>query len=447
MNEEDFIEREKLVKEGKLIKIQVKDLIPELEKIFSDEFLKRIGGKINTKPFHDRYSMKIETTSESGFIINVKAEILFKNSTQKDFKVKENLIGKNDSLSTKHEKILYKHEKLEDLKPQISLSEKYYKDKKYLNSIGWKIHENLKIIEYYKYFFDQNYLDLLTKIYEYKENLSYLYAMKIDGTRNLDDFLKELSKDLHNYLLSLVSLINKTMGLRNHINKNYDKKISEEDYSSKLNKFKVDEHSNFLKNLRHDFTHKTKEEGLTKLVFVFDPKNMRGDIFIGELSMAKVIMSYNDSMNQFYNWFFTSIINMFSDELNEINRLIREYNGTLSISLNPGKGVKNPKEYKCCECDEIFKSNKPMGLLDEEDNLLGYVCKNCKSKIILQQINKLTCTRCHQLLKDVITHIIKNIKDNNVGTHIFYSCPNCYYEGHLFLKMGKKQFYFIKKET
>ena len=137
---------------------------------------------------------------------------------------------------------------------------------------------------------------------------------------------------------------------------------------------------------------------------------------------------------------------MFSDEFNDTNRLIREYNGDIGISLNPGKGVKNPKEYKCCQCDELFKSNKPMGYLDKNDNLLGYICRKCKSKIIQRQINKLVCTKCQNSLKNVETHIIKTIKDNDVGAHIFYNCPNCYYEGRLFLKSGKKEFHFIKKE-
>ena len=190
-----------------------------------------------------------------------------------------------------------------------------------------------------------------------------------------------------------------------------------------------------FRSQKEDFTHGTEEDGLTKLSFVYDFINPRGDIFIGDKSMAAVIMSYNNSINQFYNWFFTSITDMFSDEFNDTNRLIREYNGDIAISLNPGKGVKNPKEYKCCECDESFKSSKPMGLLDKNDNFLGYICKNCKSKIRQEQINKIVCTKCQNSLKEVKTHVIKSIKDNDIGIHLFYRCPNCYYEGHLFLKI------------
>ncbi len=446
MNEEDFIEKEKLVKEGKLIRIQVKDLIPELKKIFSNEFLEHKGVKVSTKPFHDRYSMNIETTSENGFLIKVKSEIIFKNLPQNDLQGEEKLIGKKELISKKFKKSLDNNIKLEDLKPADTLPENLRKDKEYLSSTGWLIHQVLKMIEYYKYFFDQNYLDLLIKIFEYKENLSYFYAIKKDGTRNLDDFYKELAKTLHNYLMSLFSLKDKTIGSRNHINNNYDKKISENDYLSKLNEFRVDEYFEFLRNLRHDFTHGTEEDGLSKLSFVFDLKNSRGDIFIGDKSMVKVIMSYNNSINQFYNWFFTTITDLYSDEFNETNRLIREYNGGIGISLNPGKGVKNPKEYKCCQCEEFFKSNKPMGYLDQNDNLLGYVCKTCKSKIIQRQINKLVCTKCQNSLKNIKTHIIKSVKDNDVGAYIFYNCPNCYYEGYLYLKTGKKEFHTIKKK-
>ncbi len=445
MNEEDFIEKEKLVKEGKLIKIPVKDLIPELEKIFSKEFLERKTVRIGTKPFHDRYSMIIETTSERGFPINVKAEILFKNLPQKDLKGEENLIGKKDIPIKESKKKITNSKKLEALKPHIALSKDTLKDKKYISSIGWKIHHVLKMVEYYKYFFDQNYLDLLIKIFDYKENLSYLYAIKEDGTRNLDDFNKDLSKFLHNYLMSLFSLRDKTIASRNHINNNFEKKISEAEYSNKLNEFRVDEYFEFLKQIRHDFTHGTEEDGLSKLSFVFDLKNSRGDIFIGDKSMVEVIMSYNDSINQFYNWFFTSITNMFSNEFDDTNRLIREYNGDIAITLNPGKGVKNLKDYKCCECNESFKSSKPMGLLDENDKVLGYICKKCKSKLNQEHINKFVCTKCQYSLKDVKTHIIKSIENYDVGINLFYKCPNCYYEGRLFLKVGKTQLHFIKK--
>ncbi len=157
------------------------------------------------------------------------------------------------------------------------------------------------------------------------------------------------------------------------------------------------------------------------------------------------LMSYNDSINQFYNWFFTSVTNLFSDEFNDTNRLIREYNGDIGITLNPGKGVKNLRDYKCCECNELFKSSKPMRLLDKNDNILGYICKKCKSKINQELINKLVCTKCQHSLKEVKTHIIKSIKDNDIGINLFYSCPNCYYEGCLFLVVGKKEFHFIKK--
>lgn len=445
MNEDDFIEMEKLLNEGKLVKIQVKDLIPELTKIFSNEFLKKKGAKVGTKAFHDKYSMIIETKSQLGFLIRVNAEILLNNLPKENLSGKETINGKKISLK---QQSIKKPENNKNFKIKDERNRKTsltHDEKEYSNSTGWKIHQHLKMIEFYKYFFDRNYLDLLKKIYEYKENLSYLFAIKSDGSRNLDDFKKELARFLHNYLMSLFSLKDKTMALRNNINNNFNKKISEEEYTNKLIEFKVDEYSSFLKNLRHEFTHGTKKEGLDKLVFSYDLINSLGDIYVGDESIVKVIKNYNSSVNQFYNWLFNLLKDKFSEEFDETSRLIREYNKNLGFIIDPGKGVKHMKEYICYQCKKKFKSSKPLGFLDKDDKLLGYICDACKEIFVKEKTKSIKCSNCHHPLKDIKVDGIPSIQNNDVGVYLFYKCPLCNYEGYIFLKLGKKEFHFVKK--
>jgi len=445
MDEEDFIEKEKLAKDGKLIKIEVKDLIPELTKLFSNEFLERKGVKISPKPLHDRFSMSLETKSDIGFPIKIKAEIIIPNLPQKELKGKKVLIKDKFPSKEDFKKNLNKSEEQNKESIKHEISNEIRKGLSYQKSIGWRIHNLLKTLEFYKYFFDQNYLELLLKIFEYKENLSYLYAFKQDGKRNLDYFVKELARYLHNYLMSFYSLLEKTRGTKNHINKRFKTKISDEEYTKKLNEYKTDEYSKFLNKCRKDFAHKTKDEGLSQLSFDFDFKNVRGDIYVGDKSLAEVIMNYNDSINQFYNWYFNTIIEIFADNFEITKRLIQEYNGNIGIQLKPGKSVKKLKEYECCQCGETFKSSKPMGLLDKDNNLMGYICEKCKILTVQERIKSILCTKCNSSLKDERLYHIKSIKDDVLGIHIFYKCPFCHYEGHLFLKIGRKELKFIKK--
>lgn len=308
---------------------------------------------------------------------------------------------------------------------------------KYLNSKGWKIHGKIKNLYYYKSFFDNNFLDLLKKIYEYKSNLTYYWAIKIDGSRNLDDYIKDLARYLHNYLMSLYSLKDKTIGLKNHLVNNYELKQSEGEYISKLKKYKVDEHYDFLINLRHSFTHGVEKEGLTQLTFRLDGKQDTGDILVGEKKLDKIITDYKKSTDYFYEWFFDTIQTFYTEDIKQTNQLIFEENkrfGVFSDKLKSKKGL------DCWKCKNQIISNKIIGLLDENKNLLGYICENCEEQYIKDKMQKLRCSKCDNPFTDVEMKAYPSFHKNHNITELFYKCKNCGFEGNVSLKIGMREY-------
>lgn len=195
-----------------------------------------------------------------------------------------------------------------------------------IGSIGWKIHNNLKRLNTYKIFFDRDFLDLLKKIYEYKEILSYFWKIKEDGSRNLDDFIIELNRYLYHFLMSLESLRQETMGLRNHLNKGFGLIISDEEHKKKLDNFNVDKFYKLLKNLRHDFAHRREIGGHEQVSYMFDVKNHKGEIFIvsENNNLLNIIKNYKRSVDNYYSWFFSKIELKFSEEIEETKILLQD---------------------------------------------------------------------------------------------------------------------------
>lgn len=308
---------------------------------------------------------------------------------------------------------------------------------KYLNSKGWKIHGKIKNLYYYKSFFDNNFLDLLKKIYEYKGDLIYYWAIKIDGSRNLDDYIKELARYLHNYLMSLYSLKDKTIGLRNHLINRYELNLTEVEYQSKIKEYKVDEHYDFLIKLRHSFTHGTEKEGLTQLTFRLDGKQNTGDIIVGEKKLEKLITDYKKSTNKFYEWFFKEIQTFYSEDIRQTNLLIEEENKRFGMFTDK---TNSKKDLVCWKCKKQITSNNILGLLDENKNLLGYVCDKCKKQYINNITQKLKCKKCENSLADVEMTSYPSFRKNQTIAELFYSCNECGYEGNISLKTGMRGF-------
>ena len=308
---------------------------------------------------------------------------------------------------------------------------------KYQNSIGWKIHGKIKNLYYYKSFFDSNFLDLLKKIYKYKSNLSYYWAIKSDGSRNLDEFISELARYLHNYLMSLFSLKDKTIALRNHLIKKFELKLPEIEYQSKLKEYMVDEHYEFLIKLRHSFTHGIEQEGLDQLTFRLDGKDNSGHIIIENKKVEKLITEYKESTDKFYDWFFETLKTFYSKDIDQTNQLIKEENRIFGVNYEKAGSKKG---MNCWKCKKQIVSNKIIGLLDENENLLGYICESCEKQHIENKTQKLRCSECNNLFTDVEMKAYSSINNNHNIAELFYKCNKCGFEGNVSLIIGLREY-------
>ncbi len=308
-----------------------------------------------------------------------------------------------------------------------------------IDSIGWKIHNNLKRLNTYKIFFDRDFLDLLKKIYEYKENLSYFWRIKKDGSRNLDDFLIEFNRYLHHFLMSLESLRQETMGLRKHLNKEFGLSISEEKHQKKLEDFNVDEFYELLKNLRHEFAHRREIGGPEQVSCRFYIKNHKGEIYIGSENnnLLDIVKKYKKSIDNYYSWFFSKIESRFSEEIEETKILLQKFNLKFSF---PTKIVLNvPKEFVCYKCKTKFISNeKTKGVQNKDGKVIGYLCDKCHYSSLDKIYEKMYCKKCKISLKDVSVDGYPTKIGDNVILDLFYQCPNCGYDNHLNLKLASK---------
>lgn len=197
---------------------------------------------------------------------------------------------------------------------------------KYENSIGKLITERLIEISTYRYFLDKNFESLLKIIKYYEVNWSDLWAytnVQALERKKFDDYQLEFVRMLHNYLMSFYSLKDKTMGLRNHINKKYDNRLSNDEYTSKISEFKVDKYLKLLSDLRNDFTHGIQNEGLLLVEFSIRQESNStkeiAEIFIRnpKTEIKKVIINYYESSNRFYSWFISNINQKFSKEIED----------------------------------------------------------------------------------------------------------------------------------
>lgn len=161
------------------------------------------------------------------------------------------------------------------------------------------IAQKIEHLGYYKEFFDRNHLALVMKIHEYKEN-SHLWNEDdpVDGAK-FDEFKIEFARHLHNYLMSLYSLKEKTLATVNNLNKKYgDRVVKDKDYDDKIEFFKVNEYFGFLNRLRNAFTHGSTNEGL-ELIEFHDGYICIG---VGNGGIEPILKSYAESVDKFYQW-------------------------------------------------------------------------------------------------------------------------------------------------
>ena len=161
-----------------------------------------------------------------------------------------------------------------------------------------EIARKIEHLGYYKEFFDRNHLALVMAVHEYKENPHLWNESDPVDKAKFDEFKIEFARHLHNYLMSLYSLKEKTLAVVNNLNKKYGSVVEDEEYDEKIDGFRVNEYFGFLNSLRNAFTHGCTNEGLELIEF----HDGYISVGIGEKGIEPVIKSYRESVDKFYWW-------------------------------------------------------------------------------------------------------------------------------------------------
>jgi len=162
-----------------------------------------------------------------------------------------------------------------------------------------EIAQKIEHLGFYKEFFDRNHLGLVMMIYEYKENPHLWNEDDPVDRAKFSEFKIEFARHLHNYLMSLYSLKEKTLATVNNLNKKYSGLVvKDEDYDEMIEEYRVREYFGFLNSLRNSFTHGCRNEGLEQIEF------HDGYISVGKGNgpLEPILKSYAVSVDKFYQW-------------------------------------------------------------------------------------------------------------------------------------------------
>jgi len=192
------------------------------------------------------------------------------------------------------------------------------------------------------YILNRNYLELFIAIKKYKRNLS---IWDLRNRPQLDKFMREFSRLLHNYILSTYSLVEHTQNLRKKLNQ----AELDREFSLKVKALSNYECVKFVKKLRHYFQHfnlplvtatlsfekKNKGNGgvIRQRVLLDKEELLKWNKWKGsrnyiiskkEIDMEPILSEYQILIGNFYKWFYAKIEKLYSKELKELGELEKE---------------------------------------------------------------------------------------------------------------------------
>lgn len=205
---------------------------------------------------------------------------------------------------------------------------------------GFKITNKIKHLSRTNYIFTRNFLDLKKAIESYESNLE---IWSVENRPKLEAFMTEVIRLLHNYAVSVLTLIDHTRNFRRKIKEKRLDKIFDEE----IEKLRLNEVIDFMKDLRQYIQHHTlpfiqarlsfkKIEG-TKNRAIMDQKllldkkelfkwgkwssNSKRYIskFKGDLDLKSLCEEYYKLIKNFYNFFYTKVIESYSKEIKELH--------------------------------------------------------------------------------------------------------------------------------
>ncbi len=200
---------------------------------------------------------------------------------------------------------------------------------------GSRIIGEIEQLKLSNYILTVNYIELGKVISHYEKSPSIWYEQ---NRSQLDVVQKEFLRRTHNYVASISSLVDHTRKFKGRIG---DEEFSVE-YETRLEQLREDENILFLQDLRLYCQH--YQTPLATAVWTFKssgpPHNGKGDIMQklllssrelemwkewkdksksliqkGDVDVKDVSAKYQTTIEDFYNWFYTALMKVYSEEL------------------------------------------------------------------------------------------------------------------------------------
>ena len=212
---------------------------------------------------------------------------------------------------------------------------------------GFKIIQEIESLKATNYIFRKNFNDLIDKIKEYESDNEIWY---VENRQLLHQMHLEILRLVHNYVSSILSLIDHTRNFRKKIK---EKKL-ESVFDFEINKLAINDVVTFMKQLRQYFQHYRLP--ITKAQFSVEKLNGSEDQYSTELKMQldveellkwkkwnsiskRYLEKFNENVEiklfcqeyygiieQFYEIFYDIVLQAYNSEINELLMFQEEIN-------------------------------------------------------------------------------------------------------------------------
>lgn len=208
---------------------------------------------------------------------------------------------------------------------------------------GTEIVRMMKHLALSQYILNRNYQELYNVINSYEKDQSIWH---VKNRPKLEALQKEFLRQLHNYLASILSLIDHTRAFC----KNLDNQQFSKDNDEKIENIKNNKSAKFLKDLRNYTQHHElpsvfatvevtksdvdgeKEEKKFTLkiqdLLKWDNWSSLSQTFIEEhqkeIDLKTVIEEYQKLITKFYQWFYKRVVELNSEEIEELRKVESE---------------------------------------------------------------------------------------------------------------------------
>ena len=215
---------------------------------------------------------------------------------------------------------------------------------KYATCEGRRISNQLELLSVSYYAFTTNYLELQKALDAYQDPSFFKDLWNIDNRDKLFRYLDEITRLLHNFLASVKSLVDHT---RIIVRKLPRSKLFLKEYERRIRKsFQESTLSNFVQHLRNYVLHKgmpllTAVGRVTPakasnhsidlnldLLRAWDGWNKYSTQYLDdmpdEVNLESVILSYKETVEDFYKWLEDTFQKVYRTELEEMKQILEE---------------------------------------------------------------------------------------------------------------------------